>query len=109
MTVNDVKKDLKEIKYYYDHKSMFDRAMETSVKTEVMRKVQLYNKYMSKAEARLFGLYVALYVENNTQQKIATNWGLSEGYIRKLNRQLCEYLLEKNCKKEMFLQSGEDN
>ncbi len=100
MTLKEVKEDLREIRYYYEHKKMFDRALETSMKTEVLKKVERYNAYIRTATAKLFGLYVALYVENNTQLVIATDWGVSEGYIRNLNRKLCDYLLEKNLEKE---------
>lgn len=109
MTLKEVKEDLREIRYYYEHKKMFDRAMATAMKTEVLKKVDRYNAYMRTATARLFGLYVSLYVENNTQLVIATDWGVSEGYIRNLNRQLCEYLLEKNTEKEESLRNGKDS
>lgn len=66
----------------------------------MLEKVARYNDLVQDAPAQLFGLYVAIYTENNTQLAVALDWGLSEGYIKNLNRKLCEYLLEKINEKE---------
>ena len=100
MTITELKEELQEVKYYYRHKAMFDRALSTVSKNKVLEKVARYNDLGQDAPAQLFGLYVAIYTENNTQLAVALDWGLSEGYIKNLNRKLCEYLLEKINKKE---------
>ena len=100
MTIQDIKDELQEVKYYYGHKAMFDRALSTVSKNKVLEKVARYNDLVRDAPAQLFGLHVALYTENNTQLAVALDWGLSEGYVKNLNRKLCEYLLEKINKKE---------
>ena len=100
MTIQDIKDELQEVKYYYGHKAMFDRALSTVSKNKVLEKVARYNDLVQDAPAQLFGLYVAIYTENNTQLAVALDWGLSEGYIKNLNRKLCEYLLEKINEKE---------
>lgn len=79
---------------------MFDRALSTVSKNKVLEKVARYNDLVQDAPAQLFGLYVAIYTENNTQLAVALDWGLSEGYIKNLNLKLCEYLLEKINEKE---------
>lgn len=79
---------------------MFDRALSTVSKNKVLEKVARYNDLVQDAPAQLFGLYVAIYTENNTQLAVVLDWGLSEGYIKNLNRKLCEYLLEKTNEKE---------
>lgn len=79
---------------------MFDRALSTVSKNKVLEKVARYNDLVQDAPAQLFGLYVAIYTENNTQLAVVLDWGLSEGYIKNLNRKLCEYLLEKINEKE---------
>ena len=100
MTIQDIKDELQEVKYYYGHKAMFDRALSTVSKNKVLEKVARYNDLVQDAPAQLFGLYVAIYTENNTQLAVTLDWGLSEGYVKNLNRKLCEYLLEKINKKE---------
>lgn len=100
MTITELKEELQEVKYYYRHKAMFDRALSTVSKNKVLEKVTRYNDLVRDAPAQLFGLYVAIYTENNTQLAVALDWGLSEGYVKNLNRKLCEYLLEKINKKE---------
>lgn len=100
MTITELKEELQEVKYYYGHKAMFDRALSTVSKNKVLEKVALYNDLVQDAPAQLFGLYVAIYTENNTQLAVALDWGLSEGYVKNLNRKLCEYLLEKINEKE---------
>lgn len=100
MTAEELKEELQEVKYYYGHKAMFDRAMATVSKNTVLEKVTRYNVLMQSAPAQLYGLYIALYAENNTQLAVALDWGLSEGYIKNLNRKLREYLLKKINEKE---------
>lgn len=100
MTTEELKEELQEVKYYYGHKAMFDRAMATVSKNTVLEKVRRYNALMQSAPAQLYGLYIALYAENNTQLAVALDWGLSEGYIKNLNRKLREYLLKKINEKE---------
>lgn len=100
MTIQDIKDELQEVKYYYRHKAMFDRALSTVSKNKVLEKVTRYNDLVQDAPAQLFGLHVAIYTENNTQLDVALDWGLSEGYVKNLNRKLCEYLLEKINEKE---------
>ena len=100
MTITELKEELQEVKYYYGHKAMFDRALSTVSKNKVLEKVSRYNNLVQDAPAQLFGLYVAIYTENNTQLAVALDWGLSEGYIKNLNRKLCGYFFEKINEKE---------
>lgn len=100
MTITELKEELQEVKYYYRHKAIFDKAMSTLPRNKTLEKVARYNDLVQDAPAQLFGLYVAIYTENNTQLAVALDWGLSEGYINSLNRKLCEYLLEKINEKE---------
>ena len=93
MTIKEIRSDLQEIRYYYSRKETFDKAAESVVKNSVIEKVMKYNVLMAKASPRLFDLYIALYVQNETQIILANKWNVSVGYIKSLNKQLCEYLL----------------
>lgn len=93
MTMKQILIDLQEIRYYYAHKNMFDKACGSVVKNTIVEKVGKYNTLMHDAPPRLYALYVALYTENNTQIVVADDWGVSEGHIKNLNRKLRDYLL----------------
>lgn len=92
MTKQDIRSDLHEIRYYYMHKEMFEKARATIIQSSVLEKIEQYAAAISHAPIRLYMLYVKLYTENNTQLSLAESMGYSEGYIKILNKQLIEYL-----------------
>lgn len=92
MRIDEIRKDLYDIRYYYAHKSLFDKARLAIVKNTVLEKTAKYNSIMEEAEPRIYALYVALYTENNTQIVVAEDWNVSEGYIKYLNKRLLLFL-----------------
>lgn len=48
MTKHEIKADLQDIRYYYTHKAMFDRAEDTGFKNIVVKKAERYGVYMSR-------------------------------------------------------------
>lgn len=100
MTANEVREDLREIRYYYSMKEMFDSGAKMVVASVVIEKVECYNKAIAKAPARLYILYMSLYVRNNSQTALADDWGYTANYIKDLNNLLVEFL--KNEIKEKF-------
>lgn len=46
MTKHEIKADLQDIRYYYTHKAMFDRAEDTGFKNIVVKKAERYGVYM---------------------------------------------------------------
>lgn len=109
MTMSELKAELQEVRCYYRHKAMFDNAIASVTKNEVLEKVERYNELVKDAPALFYCLYIALYVENNTQFAVAQNWKHSEGYIKNLNGRFCRYLLEKLNQKEGRGHDGEDS
>lgn len=95
MTIDEIRKDLQDVRYYYSRKAMFDRALESDVKHVAIEKAERYSRAVRDAPPRLYDLYVSLYVENNTQASTAEKWGYCEGYIRNLNKKLYELLKER--------------
>ena len=81
MTKQDIRSDLHEIRYYYTHREMFEKAGVTVIQSNVLEKLERYAQAIAHAPIRLYMLYVKLYTE-----------GYSEGYIKILNKQLVEYL-----------------
>ena len=94
MTLNQVRDDLKEIRYYYSMKELFDSAANTVKPVALLNKVARYNEAMKTAPGRLFVIYVSLYVQNNSQTALADDWGFAREYIQDLNQRLVEFLQE---------------
>lgn len=94
-----IRRDLKEIRYYYARKEMFDR-MEAIVANDIVKKVKSYNLVISKAPVMLYDLYMSIYVFNNTQAAVADDWDVSFSYIRKLHEEMLGYI-------QMKLSEGE--
>ena len=92
LTTVQVRNDLREIRYYYSMQDLFDRSAKTVKPLAILQKVGRYNTAMQNAPARLFVLYVSLYVENNTQAALALEWQLTSDYIKELNNKLISFL-----------------
>ena len=88
MTTEQIRRELQDIRYYYSHKAMFDRASDCVAKSTAVGLAEKYNAAIRSAPPRLYDLYLSLYIGNNTQASLAEKWGYSEGHIRYLNRQL---------------------
>lgn len=93
-SIESIREDLREIRYYYSMKSVFDSASNTVKPIALLSKVQRYHEIMENAPARLFVIYVSLYVNNNSQATLAEDWGYSREYVKELNQQLCDYLYQ---------------
>lgn len=91
LSIQQIRADLKEIRYYYSKQKEFD-GFSALLKNTIFQKVQVYNAAISKAPIRLFELYVVLYMQNNSLAALAYDWDLSNDYVKDLNRQLCQYL-----------------
>ena len=92
LNTNQIREDLKEIRYYYSMRELFDSAAITVKPLAILNKVDRYNTAIKAAPAKLFILYVALYINNSTQTKLANDWGYTRDYIKGLHQHLVEYL-----------------
>lgn len=95
MTIKEIREDLKEIRYYYGRQDLFKSGSKVVPPQFVLDKVEMYNKAISVAPARLYAVYVGLYLHNNTQTVLAEDWGFSDEYIKQLNNRLCDFLQKK--------------
>ena len=93
-TFEEIREDLREIRYYYSMQKIFDSAENTLKPALLLLKVRKYHEIMKNAPAKLFIVFVSLYVNNNSQAALADDWGYSREYIKELNQQLCEYLYQ---------------
>ncbi len=88
-----IREDLKDIRYYYIRKAMFDEATAVTGKTnDILKLVNLYNEAMQKAAPRMYDLYYSLYVQNHTQESLSEQLGYSADYVHKLNKKLVKFL-----------------
>ena len=92
MNIGEIREDLKDIRYYYAHRDVFESAARENVYNDVVRKVRKYTALVEKAPPILFDLYVSLYMLNNTQAAFAYDRDYSVNYIKDLNNSLCGYL-----------------
>ncbi len=96
ITLNEIRADLRDIKYYYARRKMFDQTSNVVGRNIIMEKVELYNACV--CSARLYDIYVSLYLNNHTQESLSENIGYTVEYISKLNGQLIRFL-QKNLNK----------
>ena len=90
-TLDDIRNDLKEIRYYYSRKTMFDR-MGTIVESDVVKTVNHYNSVIRSAPAMLYDIYMSVYIFNNTQEAVADDWDMSFSYVHKVHEKLLQFL-----------------
>ena len=94
MTIEQVRKDLREIRYYYSRKKELDYALDTVENSAIQSLLEKYNKVMKLAGIRLYSVYVDLYINNMTQSGMASSENLCLGYVKQLHRNLLDFLVE---------------
>ena len=94
-SLKEIREDLREIKYYYASKALFDNATEEIFPEGIVNKVYNYANVVKSAPARLYVLYAYLYINNNTQKVLAEDWGFTPEYVRDLNKKLCLFIQSK--------------
>lgn len=95
MTIKDIKADLREIQYYYAHEKEFADATKIIGQSSILEKVERYNAAVCGAPPRLYDVYRMLYIYYNTQIVVADDLDCSVAHVKRLNRQLCDFLLNK--------------
>jgi hypothetical protein len=87
-----VRRDLKDIRYYYARKAILDSVKGDVGINKVRSMVDRYNKIIMNAPLYLFDLYVCLYVKGYTQDKMAVELNVSSQYVYSQNKKLVEFL-----------------
>ena len=88
ITPECVRKDLRDIRYYYSRKAELDNAAKELGALPVKRIVEKYNYAIREAPLKLFDLYASLYIRGQTQEAVAMQLCYSPQYIRKLVNEL---------------------
>ena len=94
MTLNEIRRELREIRTYYASENLFKKSADKGYPSAVKSMVDKYNRAMENAPAMLYVVYVSLYVNNNTQAVVAEDLGYTTEYIKYQNSLLCKYLFE---------------
>ena len=92
MTLQQIRQELRDIRYYYSHKELFDNIIDVVLPSTLTDKILRYNKAMERAPVRLLDIYIVLYLNGRTQASVAADRGYSNDYIKQMNLQLCQYL-----------------
>lgn len=87
-----IRQDLKAVRYYYANRELFDYAAKDIGENEVLKTVNRYNAAVQKAPAKLYALYIGLYVGNRTQEALAQDMNFSPDYIYRQHRKLLRFL-----------------
>ncbi len=96
----EVREDLRDIRYYYAHKEMFDKTVDVTGEHELIRKAERYNAAMCTAPPRLYEVYVGLYVYGNTQESLAVELKYTPEHIQRQYKKILLYLQTKISEEE---------
>ena len=95
LNLSTIRDDLKEIRYYYSHRDIFEKASKQIGEHSCIEKISKYNNAIRYAPARLYELYVSLYLDNNTLESLADKEGYSYVHIQRIHGQLVKFFQEK--------------
>ena len=90
----EIKKDLKDIRFYYENYEMFCNAARTVGENRIVKTVEKYNKSIEFTPPKLYKIYLVLYSKGASLKSVAYDLNYSVAYIEKLNKQLLNYLFE---------------
>lgn len=99
-SLSKVREELRDIRYYYAHKEMFDESVKMTGAHELIRKAERYNAAMCTAPPRLYEVYVGLYVYGNTQESLSETLCYSPEHIQRQHKKILLYLQTKIGKEE---------
>ena len=87
-----VRRDLKDIRYYYARKAILDSVKGDVGINKVRSMVDRYNQIILNAPLYLFDLYICLYIKGYTQDKMAVELNVSSQYVQSQNKKLIAFL-----------------
>lgn len=99
ISLDEIREDLKDVRYFYLRKKVFESNVRNTGVTAIQKKAERYNAAIVNAPAKLYDLYIGLYVEGKTHSCFASDMGFSDKHIQKQNKQLLLYL-QKTIKEE---------
>ncbi len=94
MTIEKIRKDLKNIRTYYADREVLDAAFRI-LPHRVKGLVDFYAKMISEVPLELYKVYYELYVRGLTQEAAAEELNYCTEYIRMKNKELLMYFQSK--------------
>ena len=91
ITAEQVREDLKNIRYYYAHKESMESSFKITRETSVVNLAAKYNGIVREAPIKLYDLYANLYLRNITQEALSIVMNYTPQYIRLLNKELVDF------------------
>lgn len=99
ITMEIIKSELEDIKYYHSRRESFDKAFDAVGKNTILQTLERYNKVICFASPKLYEIYVYLYIKCCTQEETAEELCYSVNYVYKLNKKMLEFFYD-NMNKE---------
>ena len=91
ISLDKIRKDLKDIRYYYSRREIFDSVKSDIGLIGVRSMVKRYNQLIVDAPLCLFDIYVCLYIKGYTQEKMAVELNVSPQYVQIQNKKLLQF------------------
>ena len=95
VSIAEIKEELRQVRYYYGRREMFDKSFDCYGKGKFLDLVQKYNLMICDAEPRLYEIYVSVYINNNTYECAADEMGYCRGYVATMHKKLIEFFYQK--------------
>lgn len=95
ITIEEIKEDLKNIRYYYARKKALDEAFRNIGYNTIVKRVEVYNEMIKTATPQLCDLYVSLYINNHTQESLADAMCCTRETVNFMNKKLLLYFQSK--------------
>ena len=99
ITMETIKRDLEDIRYYHSRQEMFDKAFDSVGKNSILETLARYNKVICFAPPKIYEMYVYIYIKCCTQEVAAEELCYSVNYVYKLNKKILEFFYD-NMNKE---------
>ena len=90
-SIENIREDLKEIRYYYTNKTELLDAEKYLSPNALVQKIELYKTLIKFAPINLYYVYYCLYILGQTQECCSYKLHYTIEYIQKLNHKLLEY------------------
>ena len=92
ITIEEIKQDLKDVKYYFAHEALFQKALKDDAVKILIMKVYRYKEIMRGAPFDLMIIFEGLYMYKQTQKSLAEYLEISERTVRRKREQIYLYL-----------------
>ena len=99
ISLEQIREDLRDIRYYYAHKEIFDKNAAGVGVSIAKKKAEKYNAVIIFASPRFYDLYVGLYVDGLAPAVYGMKYGYATNYIYKVNNDL-QIFFQKNLKED---------